>query len=264
MELKVMTFNIRFDTPKDGPNQWLYRRDAAAQIIKNEAPDIVGTQEVVFNQLKDLQSRLNDYDVIGVGRTDGKEKGEFSAVFYRKEKFKAIDSGTFWLSETPDIPSKGWDAQLERIATWAILEDKKSGKQIFAINTHLDHKGKTAQLEGSKLILEKIQSLRRGLPVVLTGDFNITPADEVYKFLVNPSNPYPLVHTRDAAETKSGPEGTYHNFGALRLQRALIDYIMTDPSVQVLEYRVLPDKLNDIYLSDHAPVIARIRLNQEE
>ena len=138
VDLNVMSFNIRYDNPDDSLNNWQYRKDVAAKTIKNQNADIVGTQEVLVNQLNDLKSRLPEYNAIGVGREDGIEKGEYSAILYKKDRFKEIKSGYFWLSETPEVAgSKGWDGACERIATWAILEDISSKKQLFFINTRI-------------------------------------------------------------------------------------------------------------------------------
>jgi endonuclease/exonuclease/phosphatase family metal-dependent hydrolase len=262
LELNVMTFNIRLDTSSDSLNGWMYRKDVAARIIKNQDADIVGTQEVFINQLNDLKSRLPEYGSLGVARTDGKEKGEFSAILYKKDRFKVIDSGTFWLSETPEVPGvKGWDAACERIATWGILEDIKSGKQFFAMNTHLDHIGKIAQSEGVNLILDRIGKLNKGLSVILTGDFNIRPDNPAIGRVIDKSNPNHLVHTKEVAETQSGLQGTYHAYGRIpEERRSFIDYIFVNESTKVFSHNVIPEKLDEVYISDHAPVVAKIRL----
>jgi endonuclease/exonuclease/phosphatase family metal-dependent hydrolase len=262
LELNVMTFNIRLDTSSDSLNAWMYRKDVAARIIKNQDADIVGTQEVLINQLNDLKSRLPEYNSLGVGRADGKEKGEFSAILYKKDRFKVIDSGTFWLSETPEVPGvKGWDAACERIATWGILEDIKSGKQFFAMNTHLDHIGKIARSEGVNLILDRIGKLNKGLSVILTGDFNIRPDNPAIERVIDKSNPNHLVHTKDVAETKSGLQGTFHGYGKIpEERRSFIDYIFVGESTKVLSHNVIPEELDGVYISDHAPVAAKIRL----
>jgi endonuclease/exonuclease/phosphatase family metal-dependent hydrolase len=262
LELNVMTFNIRLDTSSDSLNAWMYRKDVAARIIKNQDADIVGAQEGLINQLNDLKSRLPEYNSLGVGRTDGKEKGEFSAILYKKGRFKVIDSGTFWLSETPEVPGmKAWDAACERIATWGILEDIKSGKQFFAMNTHLDHIGKIAQSESVNLILDRIGKLNKGLSVILTGDFNIRPDNPAIERVIDKSNPNHLVHTKDVAETKSGLQGTFQAYGHIpEERRPFIDYIFVGESTKVLSHNVIPEKLDDVYISDHAPVAAKIRL----
>lgn len=262
IDLNVMSFNIRLDTPADSMNNWQYRKDVAAQIVKNEKADIFGTQEVLVNQLNDLKSRLPEYNTIGVGRTNGKEEGEFCAIFYKKDRFKEIESGNFWLSETPEVPgAKGWDAACERIATWAILEDIDSKKQFFYVNTHLDHMGQVARQEGVTLLLDRAAAYSKGLPVIMTGDFNATPDSEVIKHVIDKSNPNHLVHTKDIAETKSGLEGTFHDYGKIPVEkREFIDYIFVSPSIKVHSHSVVPEKLDDIYISDHSIVSAHITL----
>ncbi|WP_108823298.1 endonuclease/exonuclease/phosphatase family protein [Dysgonomonas sp. Marseille-P4361] len=260
VDLKVLSFNIRLDAAVDSLNNWQYRKDVAAKIVVNENADIFGTQEVLMNQLKDLKERLPEYSAIGVGRTDGKEKGEYCAVFYKKNRFKEVESGNFWLSETPDVPGvKGWDAACERVATWAILEDIDSKKQLFFINTHLDHMGQVARQEGVTLLLEKAATYSKGLPVIMTGDFNAEPESDVIKHVLDTSNPNYLVHTKDIAETKSGEKGTFHNYGRIPVEkRVFIDYIFVSPSIKVKSHSVVPEKLDDVYISDHAIVSAEI------
>jgi endonuclease/exonuclease/phosphatase family metal-dependent hydrolase len=257
--LNIMTYNVRFDT-NDGDNSWVNRKDVAAQVIKDNA-DIVGTQEVLNNQLTDLQSRLPDYNTIGVGRNGG-TSGEYNAIFYKKDRFTVIASNTFWLSETPETPgSKGWDGNNVRIATWAIFEDNATQTRFFMINTHIDHIGVTAQQEGVRLVMSKIGELKQGLPVILTGDFNMTPTNTNIKYITNASTPNHLVHTKDIAVTTSGPVGTFHSFGSVvESQRNFIDYIFVSESTAVMWHQVLPEKLNNIFLSDHSPVVARIQL----
>lgn len=184
LELNIMTFNIRLDAESDSLNNWKYRKDVAAQVIKNYNVDIVGAQEVCPNQMQDLKDRLPDYIAVGVGRddgTNGPHSGESSPLFYKKDRFKEHGSGTFWLSETPQIPSKGWDAAYPRVATWAVLEDMTSGKKIFVVNTHLDHIGQEARIKGVTLMLEKAMEVAEGYPVILTGDFNSEPTSDVIK-----------------------------------------------------------------------------------
>ena len=154
--VNVMTFNVRYDNPDDSLNNWNYRKDRVANAIRFYDADIVGTQEVLHNQMEDLRQRLPGYESIGVGREDGKEAGEYSALWYRADRFTAKESGWFWLSETPEVAgSKGWDGACERIATWAKLQDKLTGKELFVMNTHLDHVGVAARREGVKLVSSK-------------------------------------------------------------------------------------------------------------
>ena len=198
--INVMSFNIRYDNPEDSLDNWKFRKDRAANAIRFYNVDILGTQEVLHNQLEDLKQRLPEYDVIGVGREDGKEKGEYSALWYKKDRFTLIDSGYFWLSETPEVAgSKGWDGACERIASWAKLKDKVSGKEVFALNTHLDHVGIVARCEGISLMLNKVNQLSDGLPVIVTGDFNSEPESDVIKHVTDPTDPEHLTDARTAS-----------------------------------------------------------------
>lgn len=263
LDLNVMTFNIRLDIASDSLNSWQYRKDNAAKMIQMNDVDILGMQEVLANQLNDLKERLPEYAEVGVGREDGKDKGEFSPLFYKKDKFTEIESGTFWVSETPEVAgSKGWDASYIRVATWAILEEKNTGKQIFAINTHLDNDGVTARKEGGSLLVKKAAELGKGLPVVLTGDFNDTPDSEAIKNITDTSKPDYLVDSKTIAATKSGTDWTFHDFGRLpENERPLIDYVFVSKEVKVQDYAVLPDTLNGTFVSDHKAVIVKLTLN---
>lgn len=262
LELNVMTFNIRLDAPSDSLNNWKYRKDVAAQIIKNYDADIIGAQEVRPNQMQDLKDRLPDYVAVGVGRddgTNGPDSGEHSPLFFKKDKFREHGTGTFWLSETPDVPSKGWDAAYPRVATWAVLEDIATGKKIFAVNTHLDHIGKEARIKGVTLMLEKALEVAKGYPVILTGDFNSIPTSDVVKYVTSDANSQSLVSTRTMAKTKKDKEGTYHDFGRLMGDKLeYIDYIFVSKGINVNSYEVIDDKLDNTYLSDHNPVFAKV------
>ncbi|GHU78651.1 endonuclease [Bacteroidia bacterium] len=262
VELNIMSFNIRYDNPEDSLNSWQYRKDIAAQTIKDYHADIVGTQEVLVNQLNDLKDRLPEYNAIGVGRQDGIDQGEYSALLYKKDRFTVLESGTFWLSETPEVAgSKGWDGACERIATWAILEDSNSKKQVFAINTHLDHIGKVARQEGVSLLLERTQSLSKGLPVIVTGDFNSRPESDVIKHVTDTSNLGYLVNAKDVALEKSGTDWTFHGFGEVPLERrSFIDYIFVSPNIKVLKHTVIPEELNGKFISDHSVITATIQI----
>lgn len=263
LELNVMSFNIRYDNPGDSLNSWQYRKDAAAQLIKDQSPDIVGAQEVLAHQLNDLKAALPDYSSVGVGRADGKDGGEFSPVLYNNKKFDEVKSGYFWLSESPEVAgSKGWDGACERIASWVVLNDKTTGKQVFAINTHLDHVGVVARSEGVKLLLKESKELGEGLPVIMTGDFNATPESDVIKAVIDPAGSNSLVHSRDVALEKKGSGGTFNDFGRIVPEdREFIDYIFVSKTVKVLEHDILPEKLNDQYVSDHVAVVAKVVIN---
>lgn len=259
-DLKVMSYNIRYDNSGDGNNQWQYRKDFAANLIRFYDADLFGAQEVLNNQLNDLSDRLPGYAHVGVGREDGKNKGEYAPIFYKKDRFSLQKSGNFWLAEDINaVGKKGWDAACERVATWAILRDKQTGREFFFLNTHLDHMGQVARHEGAALVLEQSKQLAGNLPVIVTGDFNAVPADEPIQVLTNPSDARHLTHSRDIAAFKYGPEWTFHDFGKIPFEkREWIDYIFVKGNIQVRSHAVLTDTLDQLYPSDHCPVIATI------
>lgn len=256
--LKVMSFNVRYDNPADSLDNWKYRRDRVAQAIEFYGADIVGTQEVLHNQLEDLKSRLTDYAMVGVGREDGRQQGEYAALWYRTERLELSDSGNFWLSQTPEVAgSMGWDGACVRIATWARLRDRDTGRELLALNTHLDHVGVAARREGISLILERVNAMRGDLPVVVTGDFNSTPDSDVVAHITGASEPGHLTDTRTASPIVYGPDWTYHGFGQLpENERTLIDYIFIGGPLKVKSYGVLAETLNGRWLSDHCPILA--------
>ena len=262
LDLNVMSFNIRYDNPEDSLDNWQYRRDRVAKAIHFYEADILGTQEVLHNQLEDMKSRLPEYDMVGVGREDGKTKGEYSALWFKKDRFTVLDSGYFWLSETPEVVgSKGWDGACERIASWAKLQDKKTGKKIFALNTHLDHVGQVARKESVALILNRVAELSEGLPVVVTGDFNAEPTSDVVLELTDTNNPNHLTDSRTIAPLVYGPSWSFHDFGKIPYEyRPLIDYIFVRNGAEVVKYGVLAETENEAFLSDHAPVLAEIEI----
>lgn len=259
-EMNVMSFNIRMDTPNDKENQWTYRKDLAANVIKFYDVDIFGAQEVLHHQLTDLLERLPGYTYVGVGREDGKTKGEYSPIFFKKDRFTVEDSGNFWLAEDMNaIGKKGWDAACERVATWAILKDKVSGKKFFFLNTHLDHIGKVARHEGASLVLEQVKVKGKNLPSIVTGDFNAAPEDEPIQVLTNASDSRHLTHTRTIAPLRYGPEWTFHDYGRIPFdKREWIDYIFVKGNIKVLSHGVLTETLNHLYPSDHCPVISTL------
>jgi endonuclease/exonuclease/phosphatase family metal-dependent hydrolase len=259
-EMNVMSFNIRMSTKSDGANWWEYRKDLAANVINFYDVDMFGAQEVLHNQLTDLLDRLPGYGYVGVGREDGKTKGEYSPIFYRKDRFSVVKSGNFWLAEDMNaVGKKGWDAACERVATWAIFKDKESGKEFFFLNTHLDHMGQVARHEGASLVLEQVKLLAGNLPVIVTGDFNAVPTDDPIKVLTDEKDPRHLTHTRTLAPLRYGPEWTFHDYGRIPLdERVWIDYIFVKGKIKVLRHGVLAESLGNLYPSDHCPVVSRI------
>lgn len=257
-EVKVMTFNIRTASPKDGDNVWENRRDRVANAIKFYDADIIGMQEVRPTQLTDLTARLAGYDKVSKGRfCDGSTRDEHCTLWFKASRFNLLDSGTFWISETPEITaSKGWDGAYPRIATWAKLHDRVSGHDLLAVNTHLDHRGKQARREGTRMLIHKVRELAGGLPVVLTGDFNANMQDVPYKEITDTSNPDHLTDSRTAANLIYGPAWSFHDFGRQALdKREIIDYLFVGGPLRVNRYGILAETEGRQFLSDHNPIL---------
>ena len=250
--MRIMSFNLL--CYGNGMRDWHFRRKLAVEVIKKTAPDSLGVQEAHQGWINALSAGLEEYAFVGVGREDGKCDGEYSAVFYLKDKYELVESDTFWLSETPDKPSKGWDGACTRICTWAKLKDKSSGKIYVHINTHLDHVGPVAQAEGAKLIRDKAASFN-GIPVVCTGDFNVLEGSKCYD----------IVCSANLADSKKlAPDtmscGTYHGFQPEKILD-IIDFIFVDEkTVKPLKYEVLNYKIGDKFYSDHYAVCADLEI----
>jgi endonuclease/exonuclease/phosphatase family metal-dependent hydrolase len=257
-----MTFNVRYDNPADSANNWKYRKDFATGMIRKNDVDVLGTQEVLYSQLNDIRVLLPEYSYAGVGRKDGGTQGEFSAVFYKKERFELLNSGTFWLSENPAaVGVKGWDAAIERIVTWVLLKDKASGKEFAFINTHFDHIGQVARRESAKLLLSKVDEIAGDRPVIVTGDFNATPDSEVVQIITDTNRSNHLADSRVLAPSILGPSWTFHGFGKVPMEnRSIIDYIFVKNKVTVSQLSVLSEMSGNIYLSDHNPVFIKASL----
>ena len=256
--LSVMTFNMRYDNPEDGQNNWRFRRERIAGVIKAQEVDVLGTQELLSNQFNDLSGLLTGYQGVGVGRLDGAESGEYCAVFFRKDRFTLLDSGTFWLSETPEVVgSLGWDGACERIATWVVLRDR-DGRELFFIDTHLDHVGQVARDEGVSLLMKRIETLSGGRPVILTGDFNSEPGSSVVAHVQKDGV---LRDAKAIAAQRSGTDWSFSDFGQIpEAERPLLDYIFVSGDIEAVRYEVLPDIFDGGYVSDHAPVMAVVKI----
>jgi endonuclease/exonuclease/phosphatase family metal-dependent hydrolase len=256
-----MTFNIRLDAAVDSFNAWNYRKEFAAACIDFYETDIVGLQEVLHHQLDDLKRLLTGYEALGVGRIDGKTKGEYCAIMYKKDRFEALKSETFWLSENPDaVGKKGWDAVCERIVTWGHFRDKLSGKEFYFANTHFDHVGKVARRESSKLLIEKMKEIAGDNPVIITGDFNSVESDGAIQTLTDKSNAFHFSNTRKLSSLKYGPDWSFHNFGRIPAdRRTIIDYILIRGNIKTGRHGIIFDvKDNGLYLSDHNPVLCTL------
>ncbi|CAN5324759.1 endonuclease/exonuclease/phosphatase family protein [soil metagenome] len=265
--LRVMTYNIRYNEPRDGVNAWANRKTKVADVIRFHKADLVGVQEAQNNQLKDLEKLLPDFAWRGVGRTDGKEDGEYSAILYRKSRFKLLETETFWLSETPDkAGSKGWDADFPRIVTWAKFEDKNTKKTFYHFNTHFDHIGAKARTESSKFLLSQIPKIAGKYPFVITGDFNAKEDTNVYRILTGKeeADAFELIDARYVSQNGHfGGNSTFNGFKELEPGRR-IDYIFVGDKTNVLEHGVLSDRWDGFWASDHLPVLAEIVLVGKE
>jgi endonuclease/exonuclease/phosphatase family metal-dependent hydrolase len=261
-ELLVMTFNVRFDNPGDGINAWVHRISLVEQYMKEMKPDIVGMQENLFHQNEDLLRIMPGYAYIGTGRDDGKKGGEFSPVFYRTDRFELKEHGQFWLSETPDVPgSIGWEAILPRVVSWAKLLDKKLDTELYIFNTHFSHVSDLARRKSMEFMSAQIKKIAGDSKVIVTGDFNITKGSELYyDMLAHLFRNNKLQNTELIA--MEPVENAWSSFNAFRHETSprVIDYIFVDHHFEVIGYGI--DKVldEDVFISDHWPVWARIRI----
>lgn len=260
--MRLLSFNIRFDNPNDGPNAWPHRKDFVTDLIRFHKIDLFGTQEGMAHQIKDMDELLADFDWIGVGRDAGDERGEFCTIFYRTDRFEVLEEGTFWLSRTPGIPgSVGWDAALPRIVTWARFSDSGNNRRFIVFNTHFDHIGTEARLNSSKLILEKVNEIADGDPIIVMGDLNVTEDQEPYKILAEPNlGPVELELFDGFYHSENGhygPVSTWNGFDRIFPDRR-IDFIFSDAGFRFLEHGILADSRDGRFPSDHLPVLAEI------
>lgn len=262
-EFSVVSYNIRYASPRDGEDVWVNRKDAVANFLKTR--DVFGLQEATFPQIQDLTSRLPDHDWYGLGRDDGKKAGEATPIFFRKERFAAVSKGTIWLSETPDeVGSKGWDAALPRTLTWMILQDKRSKNQIMVANTHFDHRGENARRESGKLAQQFLAPYQQKSPMVLLGDFNCLPGSEPYLAITKVDPPSPLHDARERTQSPAtGPLSTWCGFKAIAPDR-IIDHVFVGAKIDVLTYAVLNPKTEaGRFASDHLPIQITVRFPLE-
>lgn len=236
----IGTYNIRNANAGDSTNGngWGQRYPYVAQLVQFHGFDIFGTQEGKYHQLQDLKNAMPGYDYIGVGRDDGKQGGEYSAIFYRTAKFEVLDHGDFWLSTVTDRPNKGWDAVLPRICTWGKFRDKETGFTFLFFNLHMDHIGVQARAESAKLILKKVKEFPEKLPAVLTGDFNVDQTNESYLLLDNSGI---MRDSYQIADFKYAPNGTFNNFHTDMKTDSRIDHIFLTKEFKVKRYGILTD-----------------------
>ena len=248
--LKVMSYNIRLGSAQDGTNSWALRYTATEKMLKDQMPDVFGVQEALEYQIRYIEDMCG-YESVGVGREDGKKEGEHMSILWNKKKVSMMKWGTFWLSETPEKPSKGWDAECFRTATWALMKDKATGSKFYFVNTHLDHVGAEAQKNGLKLIMEKIAQLNDdGYPVVLVGDFNMEPGNKTMAQV-----DAVMQSARNIAE-KTDSHDTFNGWGK---GSGIIDYIYVSGFSSYPEYQTVIKRYEDRkFISDHYPVFARL------
>ncbi len=253
VEIKYISYNIRYANASDGDNAWDIRKPATKEMIEREQPDVFGLQEALIGQLQYIDSNFPQYSRVGVGRDDGKEDGEFMAVYYRNDKFKLLENGNFWLSETPDQCSMGWDAACKRIVTWAKLKDLDSEKEFYVFNTHLDHVGEVAREQSILLIVKKIDEIvkKDKAPVFLSGDFNSNVSSPIFDPLKN------IMKDSRAILPESEWIPTYNSFG--NGGDSMIDYIFYK-NAEVQDFKTLNGDYGKPYISDHYPVMATFKM----
>ncbi len=255
--MNILTYNIRFNNPSDNENAWPKRSQEVIRLLKTHKADLFSVQEALYDQIMNLKDGMKGFDYVGVGRDDGNINGEFSAIYYNSIRYIVLEDGTFWLSKTPKVPSKSWDAALNRICTWARFRENETHKSFYVFNTHFDHQGVIARKKSALLILKKIsQIVDRKDPVILTGDFNLTPEEK------------PLVLIRQklkdsrqvSRDVPKGPLGTFNGFDFQSKLESRIDYLFVNKYVEVNSYTVLTDSKDGRYPSDHLPVLIEVQM----
>jgi len=263
--VRVMSFNVRNSKEKDGKNGWQYRKELFSETVRKFDPDILGLQEVLADQYDDFLKMFADYTMVGVARDDGARKGEWAALLFRKARFEQIDSGNFWLSETPDeVGSKSWNAACVRICTWAKLQDRITGSPVLIANTHFDHKSELARVQSAKLFFSRLPKLAPGAPVILIGDFNCDEDDDAYRTLVHSPLENGMVLSdsyREVHPERSPNEASFHGFkGGIVGSR--IDWILHTPEFKATEAEIVRPAQGP-YPSDHFPVTAVLEFKRQ-
>ena len=255
-ELNIATYNLRLDTPRDSLDAWKHRKDNVNGLIRFHDFDIMGTQEGFQHQLLDITA-AGDYAYVGVGRDDGADAGEHSAIVYKTDRFEVLDHGDFWFSETPSVPSYGWEAKYRRVCSWAKFKDIKAGKEFFVFSLHYDHEAKEARRNSSLLLLQKIKEIAGDYPVFCMGDFNAMPEDEPIQIIYDAKI---LNDSRLISQIKPyGTVGTFNGFKLNAPMKDRIDYIWVSKSIEIKKYGVLNDVHYGHFPSDHFPVMVRAK-----
>jgi endonuclease/exonuclease/phosphatase family metal-dependent hydrolase len=264
--VKVVTYNIRYNNPGDGENIWANRREAMVAYLRGTRADIIGLQEVEPAQRAYLAEALTEYAWYGVGRNAEHDEGEGTPIFYRRDRFDLQDSGTFWLSPTPEVAGdRGWDAALPRVASWVRLHDRQSGRGLLAVNTHFDHRGAEARLESGRLVVDKIHELAAAgvtrLPVILTGDFNCRPDSAPYAAITKAEDPsLRLLDAQLVSRTPhTGGDSTSNGFKAISPGNK-IDHIFVRDVSAVWSHRIEDPRVDGRFVSDHLPIVAEIEI----
>ena len=254
-EIKVISYNVRYNNPNDGKDIWENRRSTIVNFIKNENPDFLGLQEVNHAQLLFLNSNLSNYSFVGVGRDDGKTKGEYSPIFYNNNLFDLIKSNTFWLSSTPDRISVGWDASMERICTYAVFKTKKNKKNIWVFNTHFDHIGIEAREKSADLIISMVNKLTKPEDyIILTGDFNLLDDSKPIMNLQSNFN-----DTNKNLEKTDKSYGTFNNFKLNFVSKSRIDYVFEKNFKLINSRHIIVKTPEGRWASDHHPILAKLK-----
>lgn len=254
--LKVITFNIRYDNPSDGINAWPARKDMVVEFLLREEAGLIGLQEALWHQYSFIDSTLEGWGSVAAGRDDGLKAGEMAPIFYRMDLFDIVESGTFWLSETPGIPgSRGWGAVLPRIVTWACLKQKEDGDTIFYFNTHFSHMSDSARIMSSKILRSEVSIIAGNSDFIITGDFNMEPGSRAYEELVQP--PVADSYTAHGVYPVGG-KYTFNGFNDTPGDRR-IDYVFVREGLEVLTHNTLTVRNDSVFISDHWPVIVSLK-----
>jgi len=262
LDLRTMTFNIRNGRANDGENRWELRKEFVCDVIRDYAPDVLGVQEAFRFQLDEFRNHLPEYGEVGIGR-DGDTKGEYSAILYKKKRFDVVDAGTFWLSDTPTTPSQHWGSACRRVCTWSRLIDKETNRPLYIFNTHLDHESQLARVKGLKLIMSRIQKRSHQDPFILMGDLNAGESNPAITYLkktesVDNGTRPTLVDSFRVLHPTTKEVGTFSGFKG-RTDGEKIDYILVEPTVQVLEASIVRTEQAGRNPSDHYPVTAQLK-----
>ena len=258
--LTVMSFNIRYGTADDGPNHWTARREMLFEVIRQQDPDLLGLQEALDSQIDEIVAALPGYAVVGVGRDDGREAGEYSAILFRKSRLRVAEAGTFWFSDTPSTPgSASWGNRITRICTWARFIDR-DGRALWHFNVHLDHESQPSRERSAKLLRDRIAARSTpGEPAIVTGDFNAGEKNPALAVLVGAASP-PFVDSYRRLHPDAQPAGTFTGFAFGKIDGEKIDYVLVPPDAEVQQAEIIRWSRDGRYPSDHFPVVARVRL----